>query len=141
MVSPGTGPPLVASKTSCSERALMHGTAACGYEHVPLKCCVQAGGGSGSGVARYSCNLLLTVYPGRQIKLTSDEVAKLSREDMVKLWKVRLAPATQAQLPCVCSTYTFDLEIGPGYWLRKAHIAYAPAHCRDTYCMRMCETG
>ena len=57
---------------------------------------MQAVLGSGPGVARYSCNLVLTVYPGRQIKLTSDEVAKLSREDMVRLWKVQLGPP-QAQ--------------------------------------------
>lgn len=71
--------------------------------HVTLDlAALQAVVGSGPGVARYSCNLLLTVYPGRQIKLTSDEVAKLSREDMVNLWKARLAPHNACSVsPCV----------------------------------------
>ena len=64
-----------------------------------MVCAAQAGQGgtSGASTARYSCNLVLTVYPGRQIRLATEDITRLTRDDMVLLWKV--LPGAAAALP------------------------------------------
>ncbi len=47
-------------------------------------------GANGASVARYACNLVLTVYPGRQLKFTTADITRLTRDDMAVLWKVSM---------------------------------------------------
>lgn len=60
----------------------------------------QAAGAAGEcPVARFPCNVTLTVYPNQHILLTQADVIKLRREDLVAIWKV-----CHGILPALCLT-------------------------------------
>lgn len=40
-------------------------------------------------MARFPCNVTLTVYPNQHIQLAQADVINLRREDLVIIWKVR----------------------------------------------------
>jgi hypothetical protein len=40
-------------------------------------------------VARFPCNVTLTLYPSQTVRLTTTELQTLRREDLVTIWRVR----------------------------------------------------
>lgn len=68
--------------------------------------CLQ--GDAGQNPGRYSCNLTLTLYPQQQVLLSPKDLAELSRQDMVQLWKV---------LPSLllCTSFSLPVNFFPGY--------------------------
>ncbi len=58
-------------------------------------------------MARFPCNVTITVYPSQEIRLRQADIAKLRREELVGIWKVWIplyAPVAKEKIMGNCST-------------------------------------